>query len=123
MRNALFLTLVLLSAACGPKAPTVVNMAADLCKCMEPVAEAYTTMNSAPDDTRPGEIATLLENFEAEVEAFEACVSKLEETYGEALDTEEHAIRGVMHTRCSEVADVMDAMDNSGEPIHHHSVE
>ncbi len=119
MRNILILTIALMSAACGPKEATVENMADDMCKCLEPAATAYTAMTAAPDDITTEAMAALVQKFNEEVNAFETCITGLEEIYGTAMDEQEEAIRGVMHVRCSDVADIMDEMDNAVDHYYH----
>lgn len=106
MRTLTFLSLLLVTLACH-RGPDIGSMATDMCDCMQPVAEAFNTIRSAPDDITPEEMSTLMDDMEAEMEAFEACSERLEEKYGEALHQEEEAIRQAMDERCPEVTATM----------------
>ena len=87
-------------------------MARDLCECMRPMADAYLEMEAM--ETQPTTMQALedlMDRLEKQSEKTDACIDRLEETYGDALDTQQSDIEPVMREICPEVMDILNRTD------------
>lgn len=97
-------------SSCSDKAAG--DMADDLCRCMQPVAESYATMEKmAATGDHEGLQQRMAELDSLTTEA-DGCMNALENKYGEALETSEKAIRAQMTRRCPEVVRVMNTAES-----------
>ncbi len=104
---ALLFPALLFLAGCAPS-QTPEAMAGDLCRCMQPMAESMTVikeLSAGGEIDRLEKAMTQLDEVAAEVDE---CMNGLEDQYGEALTTEEKAIREAMMEQCPEVVAAME---------------
>jgi len=104
---SVFPALVLLSS-CGASSSSAA-MAADLCRCMQPMAESMALIKELSVSGRPDELDQAMRELDETGAAVDACMTDLEKQYGEALTTEEGAIKESMAAQCPDVVAAMEA--------------
>jgi len=87
-------------------------MARDLCTCMRPMADAYKEMEAMETQPTTMEaLENLMDRLEEQSEETDACIDQLEETYGEALDTQQSDVEPLMRDICPEVMNILSRTD------------
>lgn len=103
--------ILLAGVSCRSSSPTE-EMALDMCRCMQPMANVYQDMEAIKSDpTTMEKMDNLMARLDGQARETESCIDRLEKRYGEALEKEQADIEPQMRKICPEVMDILSRTD------------
>ena len=104
---------LLLAAGCTSGGKQDEQVAREICDCMQPLYESYTSIKDAREDNDTESLQRFVEEMEAVNDEVSACANRIQERYGALEGEREERVKAAMQNVCPEIIATLNEAENA----------
>lgn len=112
MKQIYLLILAATFSGCGLGGGNHEQIAQEVCECMRPLSESYSSMKDALDARDSSALQRFAEEMETVNEQVGDCAGRIEERYGPLEGKREEQVKAAMQKICPEVIEILNEAEN-----------